>query len=68
MSRDRVKDGVAEEIAKTMPVLARVLEHRLANYGVVDIEAQKVSDLETQLRVRLQNHVRYFVVKVSEKF
>ncbi len=69
MSRDKVKDVVASEVAHSVTVLARVLDHRLAReHGVTDVEALRVTDYETHLRVKLPSGPRYFVVKVSEKF
>lgn len=69
MSRDKVKDEVADAVRWGVKNMVNGLTHRLTQHSVADTETQRVSDLETQVKVIFKNGPpRYFLVKVSEKF
>lgn len=69
MSRDRVKNELADSIRRSIEGLGNGLVYRLTDNNVADVEATKVSELETQVKVLFKNGPpRYFIVKVTEKF
>lgn len=68
MSRDRVKTELAEAVRWGVKNMVNGLSHRLVNQQVADVESERVSELETQVKVIFKNGPpRYFLVKVSEK-
>jgi len=68
MSRDRVKDGLADAVRQAVQGMGNGLVYRLNNTNVVEVETQMVSELETQVKVLFRGMPpRYFIVKVSEK-
>ena len=69
MSRDKVKDGLAEAVRVAVRNTGNGLAHRLREYRVADVQTDRVTDLETQVKVLFEGMPpRYFLVKVSEKF
>lgn len=73
---DPIKEYIAQEIQRAGMMLGsrRTVDHQAAadegSFEVIktitDSMAQKVSPLETLIRVRTENSSRYFKVKVSE--
>lgn len=69
MSRDKVKDELANAVRWGVTNMGNGLSHRLREHRVADVETTKVTDLETQVKVLFEGMPpRYFLVKVSEKF